>query len=135
MEIPAERLKAIPNATLCAICQTVRGDVPKIRGYMSWAHKTAPEIIIGKDADILRQYDRRGFHAQLPLNSKENPRLRAYVTNCNVSDAIREKPRSPEPDVEAVLRNPSRCHPKKPRINPAGDCLDCALAKQKARLR
>lgn len=37
---------------------------------MSWEHKTAPELVLGPAADVLRSYDRRGVHAQLPLESK-----------------------------------------------------------------
>lgn len=68
--IAAARLAAVPSATQCVACKSKRDDKPT-RGYMSWEHKTAPALIIGADADKLRRYDRRGFHAQLPFTPAE----------------------------------------------------------------
>lgn len=128
LPISEQRLQAVPDATLCAICLTIQGDVPMTRGYMSWEHKTAPTSIIGPDADKLRSYDRRGFHAQLPLASKNNPRVIASLGTQNLSVAIR--PELPREDVELapVSFNASRCHPEKPRINARGDCAECAVS-------
>lgn len=134
VEIPAARLKAVPEATLCAECQA-QDDVPLLTGYMSWEHKTAPELIIGPEADKLRAYDRRGFHAQLPLNSKNNPRMLQSLVTVNLSLAIREELPVEERNLVPVIQNPARCHPKRPRMNVAGDCLICALEKQALRVR
>jgi hypothetical protein len=135
MEIPPERLAAVPDTDLCVTCQKVRGDVARVQGYMSWEHKTAPTLVLGKEAEVLRRYDRKGFHAQLPLNNKENPRLRAHVGLCNLSLQVREEKPWEEVNLDPVNRNPSRCHPQRPRMNVFGDCLECALQKQKQRLR
>jgi len=123
-----ERLLAMPGETWCAKCVEMSGDVERITGYMSWAHKTAPELILGRDAELLRPYDRRGFHASLPLNSKNNPRMIQSVESTKTHAIYSAVPAAPEPEVEPVFFNPARCHPNKPRITPKGLCLDCALA-------
>src|SRR6516164_8544801 len=91
--LSSERLTAIPDATQCVKCLEGEGDVYRVRGVMTWEHKTAPELVLGSDAERLLPYQRRGFHAQLPLNSKNNPRLVASVANQNLSQQIRvERP-------------------------------------------
>ena len=127
LEISQARLNAIPDAEYCTICQKIQGDVPMIRGYMSWEHKTAPTIIIGDDADKLRSYDRHGFHAQLPLNSKNNPRMISSLSSQNLSSAIKVELPKEDTNLESVNVSSSRCHPNRPRVNPKGDCAECAL--------
>ena len=41
-EIPAMRLEALPNTTTCVGCSRVKSYV----GFMSFAHKTAPDIVM-----------------------------------------------------------------------------------------
>jgi hypothetical protein len=124
LEISQQRLEAIPNAKLCAICQQIQGDVPKVTGIMVWFHKTAPEIVIGRDAELLRPYDRRGFHAQLPMNSKNNPRMLQSLETQNLSQAIKLEPPL---EYEVVSYFPSNCHPDRPRVNVKGDCYECLV--------
>lgn len=141
LEISPARLAAVPNAEYCTICQKIQGDVPKVTGYMSWAHKTAPELIVGPQAEILRSYDRQGFHAQLPLSSHNNIFIKQFASGHeyrNLSEQVKHSVgdvRHMELEPSLPQQSASRCHPGVPRINPAGDCLDCALAKQRKRVR
>jgi hypothetical protein len=41
-EIPAVRLEALPYTTTCVKCSTTKAYV----GFMSFAHKTAPDIVM-----------------------------------------------------------------------------------------
>ena len=51
--IPASRLAAIPDTEVCVACSEVKVYV----GFMSWEHKTAPEIVFvrGGDRENLRR--------------------------------------------------------------------------------
>lgn len=59
LPISTARLDAVPSATQCTYCLHSEGDVQRTSGFMTWEHKTAPTIVIGKDADTLRSYDRK----------------------------------------------------------------------------
>ena len=52
-QIPAARLEALPNTTTCIKCSRVVTFV----GFMDWAHKTAPELVMvnGDDTENLRR--------------------------------------------------------------------------------
>lgn len=47
IEIPAERLEAIPDTTTCVNCSNVKKKV----GFMDFYHKTAPELVIVDSSD------------------------------------------------------------------------------------
>ena len=128
--IPQARLEALSDATTCVGCS----DTAKVTGLMVWSHKTAPEIVIARDAELLRPYDRRGFHASLPLGSYKNPRLKVPETQ-NLSQQIRLERPGEDEQLEVATATPARCHPDRPRINPRGDCLPCALALQARRVK
>lgn len=130
--ISTARLAQIPDATLCTDCQS-QDDVPKMTGYMSWSHKTAPEIIIGPAADILRQYDRKGVHAQLPIVNRENIFIQHGELRREAVTAAREPVLMKV--VASVRTEPSRCHPGRPKVTPDGSCTECAIEWYRRRLR
>lgn len=129
VEIPAGRLLAVPDTTTCV----EHADVPLLRGAMVWDHKTAPELVVGKAAEYVLQNARRGFHAQLPLTSMNNPRTIASVKAAELHSAAAALIRG-EVDPDSLVDfvrvdvKPARCHPDQPRVNPAGQCVECALA-------
>jgi len=130
--IAAARLQAMPDATLCTECQA-QDDVPRVTGFMSWAHKTAPEIIIGPQAEFLRAYDRKGVHAQLPMTNRENHFIqeaeirRAAISNLREKELVK---------VAATVYVPrARCHPDRPKVTPTGHCEECAVNWYKRRIR
>lgn len=122
--IAAARLEAIPDATLCTECQS-QDDVPRVTGFMSWAHKTAPEIIIGPEAEVLRTYDRKGVHAQLPLGNRENIFTQMAEIKREAISNLREKKLVKA--VATVMVPRARCHPDRPKITPDGKCEQCAV--------
>lgn len=111
---------------------------------MTWEHKTAPTInIVNQEQHVRAQaMSRRGFHAQLGVNSYNNPRLvgsvRAAQTGRDVAELVRESNRPV--DVLAVgetsntvipvpVTHPAaRCHPERPKATSDGKCLECAVA-------
>lgn len=109
------RLAAVPNAVKCVDCQAL-DDVPKTIGYMSWEHKTAPAIIIGRDAELVRPYDRRGMKTAAKVENR-NP----------VSVGMSRVGRDTRVDGSVVNHTPSRCHPSQPRVSASGHCLSCAM--------
>jgi hypothetical protein len=127
------RQAALPSETWCARCVEESGDVERTTGVMVWDHKTAPTLITGHAAKTIRSYDRRGFHAALPFNSYENPRLqasrRAQQELQDVKAVLHEKP-PPEFDLvtDGTSVIPSRCHPNRPRATPDDKCVECAVA-------
>lgn len=129
--ITETRLRAVPNATQCVMCLQSDGDVERTQGFMVWDHKTAPELYTGPHVSRLRQLDRRGFHAQLPLNSCSNARLAQSAGHLGGFEGLRDRNRQgdPEPTVEVARPSspPSRCHPDRPRVNPLGLCFDCSV--------
>lgn len=133
--IPEARRLALPDETWCVKCVEQDGDVERITGTMVWDHKTAPELVTGHAAKVIRSYDRRGFHASLPFNSYENPRLqasrRAQVELQEVKATLLEIP-PPEQKFTEVPGGPSipmaTCHKERPRVSPDGKCLECAVA-------
>src|SRR5262245_18896604 len=122
--IPQARLDAMTGATLCVDCQG-KNDVPPVRGCMSWSHKTAPEIIIGPEADTLRAFDRKGCHAQLPLGNRENFYTQTAEQTRHAISNLREKPLIKMQATVKVAR--ARCHPDRPRVTPTGHCEECAV--------
>jgi hypothetical protein len=128
-EIPAARIKALPLTTKCVECS----DEKKVKGHLDWHGKHAPVLRV-VDGDSFRK-GRRGFHAHIGANSVNNPRiLKSETASAEVRNLSLEL-RTERVEAEAVNRPPARCHPDEPRVNPAGDCLACALAKQRLRLR
>lgn len=133
-EIATTRLLALPTTTLCIRCV---GEVPKVEGFMTWEHKTAPTINITAPGDGMieqyRKWTRRGVHAQLPFSSKSEPFGRApkpLIRTIAVSSELAER--------EIVLGSATnilhaKCHPDRPRVNPQGKCLECALHWYKVR--
>lgn len=130
-EIPEARLKALPDTETCVECSEVK----PIKGVMIYDHKTAPTLELG---DNLLQYQRRGFHAQLPFNSVNNTRLVQSVAAAKLhreaADLVRGTP-DPEDSLEyePIHFEPSRCHADRPRATPDGHCLECAAAWYKVR--
>jgi hypothetical protein len=45
--IPAARLEILPDTETCVGCSTAKPMV----GFMDWAHKTAPELVMVNSAD------------------------------------------------------------------------------------
>lgn len=126
-EIPMARIKALPLTSTCVGCSTEE----PVGGVMDHAAKNDAALIIYDTPEVARRHSRRGFHAQIGANSYDNPRL---------VKAVQAAPRNlsaelAEPAYEGTKVNTlaSRCHPEKPRVNPRGDCLDCALAWYKKR--
>src|SRR5262245_39358523 len=72
--ISATRLAAVPFAKRCTTCQSHREETvdERIKGFMSWEHKTAPELITYNPAEFreLQRNDRRGPKPQLPMGAK-----------------------------------------------------------------
>lgn len=122
-EIPAARLAALPHTTECLACSTEK----KVHGHTYWDGKHTPVLEVQKEKKF---EDRRGFHASLPMGSKNNPRVVASVANFNLSEQIKLKP-PVEYDVARVI--PARCHPDRPKAVPNGMCLECALKTSKHR--
>ena len=125
-DIPQARLDALPTTKVCVTCSTEE----PVQGLLVWD---------GKHTPILQTYergkmpeDRKGFHAQLPFNSTNNPRMVKSMANLNLSDQVKLKP--PE-EYTVTDQPPARCHPGSPRVTPDGKCLECALAYYKRRLR
>lgn len=118
--IPAARLDACPDTWYCVDCQS-RSDVPRVEGYLSWEHKTAPTTIIGKAASLVRPYDRRGFKTA----AKVETRISSGIGFRGAVETI---------DADVVNTPRARCHPQEPRINAYGQCLDCALRMQADRV-
>lgn len=63
-EIPAGRVKALPNIKVCVGCSTTN----KVSGFMSWEHKTAPSLNIcsAEDADKVYKLTRRRGQGVIP---------------------------------------------------------------------
>ena len=98
---------------------------------MNWEGKHTPVLMICDDPETAVRGTRRGFHAQIGVNSYNNPRLIKSVqaNPPNLSQELKEPP----VEGEVLLRNKARCHPDRPRINPRGDCFECAVAWYKNR--
>ena len=121
-DIPPERVKALPATTTCVSCS----DEKPVGGVMDHASKNDSALIIYESPEVAKRHSRRGFHAQIGAGSYNNPRLIKSVQASppNLSAELKE------PAYEGVKTNflPARCHPEKPRVNPKGQCVDCALA-------
>ena len=100
---------------------------------MDMASKNDASLIIYESREAAKRNSRRGFHAHIGAGSYNNPRTVRSVQAAprNLSAELKE------PDYEGTRVNflVSRCHPERPRINPQGDCLECALVKQQRRIR
>lgn len=141
--ISQERLLAVPQTPYCISCRKENDEEPII-GYMSWEHKTAPELLTslteGREGiHELQRYSRRGPHTQLPLQSPKNPRIVASVRTVEGAaefDSIRHPQEGTDPPDQGVADFlPAHCHPERPRVTPDGKCLDCALNWYEVRLR
>lgn len=120
--IDEKRLVALPDTKVCVKCTD---EIP-VTGYMSWEHKTAPTIIIGESAEQLRQYDRKGVHAQLPLNNPNNGLLQHHKQNQEAkTNAGREQKLVSQ--QARVKTERARCHPDRPKVTPDGKCAECAI--------
>lgn len=60
--IPPARLEVLPNTTTCVKCSRAVTFV----GFMDWAHKTAPELVVvrGDDRENLRRAQRINVRAR-----------------------------------------------------------------------
>ena len=116
-----ERLKAQPNAAQCTTCLEENGDEAPLRGAMIWDHKTAPYIEIGT-AYANGQNANAHYGPHIHLSS-------GAVSNTSFGH------KNHSVDAEPVVMHPARCHPERERATLKGLCLECALAKQKERLR
>jgi hypothetical protein len=136
--IPQRRLDALPNTYTCLKCS----DEPKVKGFMTWEHKTAPTINIVNDEQLASAHSmsRKGFNAYLGVNSYNNPRLvRSVISAAETSSAadlirrdrhgVVDLPTNEIVDVvvASVTHPPARCHPDKPRANSSGLCLECSI--------
>lgn len=67
-EIPAARLVALPYTRHCVECS----DVSKVKGYMTWEHKTAPIFNFVSDGELkyLKKHERTTVGAKLPMDTK-----------------------------------------------------------------
>ena len=128
-EIPTARVAALPGETWCVKCVAASGDVERTTGFMSWEHKTAPTLVLGPGADKLRQYDRRGFHASLPLNSPNNPRMQQAAEKQRELQDLKAIARE-EPVIEKTYDDVPRakCHPDRPKVGTSNLCLECSIA-------
>lgn len=128
VEISAERKAAVPEERWCRQCVEEAGDVERIKGVMLWHHKTAPELFIGPGVDQILAEQRRGPHAQVNFVNRENAFVLKTLESKNVSEGLNLKDRLVETVTrETVNRPAARCHPDRPRINPRGECYECAL--------
>ncbi len=128
-EIPLARQQALLGETWCRDCVEADGDVQRTTGVMVWDHKTAPTLVTGHAADVIRSYDRRGFHAALPLNSPNNPRMQVSAEHQrdlqDLHAIMREDP------VIAKTYNDvprAKCHPDRPKVGTSRLCAECAVA-------
>lgn len=57
-EVPKERIDAIPDTVYCVKCVDQHG--PRYKAFMSYSHKTAPELIIisSRDVEGIRRAER-----------------------------------------------------------------------------
>ena len=96
---------------------------------MTWEHKTAPTLVLGHAADVIRGFDRRGFHAALPMNSPNNPRMQASAEKQrdlkDLRDIINEVPTIPK-TYNDIPR--AACHPDRPKVGTSRLCAECAVA-------
>lgn len=126
--IPEARRQALPDETWCRDCVEADGDVARITGTMVWDHKTAPTLVLGRDAEIIRHYDRKGFSASLPMNSPNNPRMaQAAEKQREIQDLhaiMREEPVVPK-TYNDVPR--AKCHPDRPKVGTSYLCAECAV--------
>jgi hypothetical protein len=127
--ISEARRAALPDETWCKDCVEKDGDVERIRGAMTWEHKTAPTLVLGHAADVIRGFDRRGFHAALPMNSPNNPRMQASAEKQrdlkDLRDIINEVPTIPK-TYNDIPR--AACHPDRPKVGTSRLCAECAVA-------
>jgi hypothetical protein len=136
--IPEARQLALPGETWCRDCVEADGDVERVRGAMTWEHKTAPTLVLGHAADIIRGYDRRGFHAALPMNSPNNPRMQASAAKQQDLKDLRSIMREEETPAKTYDDVPrARCHPDRPKVGTSGKCYECAVKwyEERARVR
>jgi hypothetical protein len=129
------RRAALPQETWCRDCVEQSGDIDRIRGVMTWEHKTAPTLVLGHAADTIRKFDRRGFHAALPLSSPNNPRMQASAEKQrdfkDLHAIINEEP-TIEKSYDNIPR--ARCHPDRPKVGTSRLCPECAAAWYAKRL-
>jgi hypothetical protein len=143
VEISQARLRALPDATTCIAC----ADDTRVVGLAVWDHKTAPSIEIGTQLaqdSAGRRHTRFGPHIQFNAMEGKYGCARGAEDERTMRELAerlgRERRGEPEPEEtlgEALITpdKASRCHPARLRIGPSGLCLECALAKQAARLR
>jgi hypothetical protein len=140
--ISSQRLLALPLTDICIDCRK-DDDVSPIIGYMSWSHKTAPQLLTSleegeQNIRELHRYSRKGVHASLPLSSPRNPFVVASVRTTEGHaefDSIRTED-GDDASLERVADLlPATCHPTEPRVTPDGKCLTCALDWYRVRQR
>lgn len=53
LDIPLERLEALPKTSTCVKCSGVKG----VQGFMVFSHKTAPELVLipAEESESIRQ--------------------------------------------------------------------------------
>jgi hypothetical protein len=127
-ELSEARQEALPSETWCMACVEQSGDVERIRGVMTWEHKTAPTLVIGHAADVIRSFDRKGFHAALPLNSPNNPRMQASAEKQRDLKDLRAIAKE-EPTIDKTYDDipRARCHPDRPKVGTSRLCAECAI--------
>ena len=67
--IAAARLAALPQTQVCVRCSSES----RVKGFMSWEHKTAPTFqIVSASADrwLQAHSHRKGPHATLPMDAR-----------------------------------------------------------------
>jgi len=136
-EISAARLIALPKATECVKCSKVEIAV----GLMVWDHKTAPYIEVNTKTAKDNAGRKHAYGPHFRFSPREGRVAESAMSARSLHELgerlRQEKRQEPDPDanVEAIISNPSKCHPDRPRIGPSNKCLECALASQAQRIK
>lgn len=127
--IGSARLAAIPTTKTCVSCSSVE----RVRGFMTWEHKTAPtfQVVTPRQHAWFQQYDRKRPAASLPMSAKSTS---AIVYSAPVESPVGRPSTPPESDMSLVPR--ARCgHADRPQVGPSGKCVECALAYYEIRAK
>src|SRR5262245_12321481 len=144
-DIPKARLEALPDTKTCLSCSQEE----PVKGHMVWNHKTAPTLEVLPPEEFKKVYalERRGFHANVPVFSPNNPWLvksaQAVKDRAQEADLVREvvvgidlgKEESYAVFLTPTTHPAARCHPDRPKATADGKCLECAIDWYKKRIK
>jgi hypothetical protein len=124
-EIPPARLEALPNTRTCVKCS----DVEPVAGHVYWDGKHTPilQVMSKQKTEEFAKKDRRGFHANVPAASPNNPFERNAVANRDLSlDIANVKPyESQGIPANAIM---AKCHPDRRAVTGKSRlCQECAV--------